>query len=99
MTCAECELSRKENPCRTAAGDCKSSAEGDLKTNSGEKQHNSDMVHEEKEILMDLNVDAVDDISLKEEDDYIAGVKNGGYDVIFADPCMEQMIPGFEGNI
>ena len=24
--------------------------------------------------------------------------KKEGYDVIFADPCMERMIPGFEGT-
>ena len=50
-----------------------------------------------EEILTDLNVDAADDISLKEEDDFISLVKKEGYDVIFADPCMERMIPGFEG--
>ena len=51
-----------------------------------------------EEILTDLNVDAVDDISLKEEDDFISLVEKEGYDVIFADPCMERMIPGFEGT-
>lgn len=51
-----------------------------------------------EEILTDLNVDAVDDISLKEEDDFISLVEKEGYDVIFADPCMERMIPGFEGG-
>ena len=50
-----------------------------------------------EEILTDLNVDAVDDISLKEEDDFISLVEKEGYDVIFADPCMERMIPEFEG--
>lgn len=50
-----------------------------------------------EEILTGLNVDAVDDISLKEEDDFISLVEKEGYDVIFADPCMERMIPGFEG--
>ena len=50
-----------------------------------------------EEILTDLNVDATDDISLKEEDDFISLVEKEGYDVIFADPCMERMIPGFEG--
>ena len=34
---------------------------------------------------------------LKEEDDFISLVEKEGYDVIFADPCMERMIPGFEG--
>ena len=50
-----------------------------------------------EEILTDLKVDAADDISLKEEDDFISLVEKEGYDVIFADPCMERMIPGFEG--
>ena len=50
-----------------------------------------------EEILTDLSVDAADDISLKEEDDFISLVEKEGYDVIFADPCMERMIPGFEG--
>ena len=50
-----------------------------------------------EEILTDLNVDAVDDISLKEEDDFISLVEKEGYDVIFADPCMERMILGFVG--
>lgn len=50
-----------------------------------------------EEILTDLNVDVADDISLKEEDDFISLVEKEGYDVIFADPCMERMIPGFEG--
>lgn len=50
-----------------------------------------------EEILTDLNVDAADDISLKEEDDFISLVEKEGYDVIFADLCMERMIPGFEG--
>ena len=51
-----------------------------------------------EEILTDLKVDAADDISLKEEDDFISLVEKEGYDVIFADPCMERMIPGFEGT-
>ena len=51
-----------------------------------------------EEILTDLNVDAADDISLKEEDDFISLVEKEGYDVIFADPCMGRMIPGFEGT-
>lgn len=50
-----------------------------------------------EEILTDMNVDAADDIGLKEEDDFISLVEKEGYDVIFADPCMERMIPGFEG--
>lgn len=50
-----------------------------------------------EEILADLRVSAADDISLKEEEDFISLVEKDGYDVIFADPCMERMIPGFEG--
>ena len=50
-----------------------------------------------EEILTELNVSAADDISLKEEDDFISLVEKDGYDVIFADPCMERMIPEFEG--
>ena len=50
-----------------------------------------------EEILADLRVSAADDISLKEEDDFISLVEKDGYDVIFADPCMERMIPEFEG--
>ena len=50
-----------------------------------------------EEILADLRVNIADDISLKEEDDFISLVEKDGYDVIFADPCMERMIPEFEG--
>ena len=37
------------------------------------------------------------DVSLKDEEDYISLVENGRYDVIFADPCMTRMTPGFSG--
>ena len=37
------------------------------------------------------------DVPLKDEEDYMDLVEKGRYDVIFADPCMERMIPGFEG--
>ena len=37
------------------------------------------------------------DVSLKDEDDYMELVKNGGYDVIFADPCMRRMTKDFSG--
>ena len=37
------------------------------------------------------------DVSLKDEEDYISLVENGRYDVIFADPCMKRMTPGFSG--
>ena len=37
------------------------------------------------------------DVSLKDEEDYMELVKNGGYDVIFADPCMRRMTKDFSG--
>ena len=37
------------------------------------------------------------DVSLREEDDYIDLVKNDGFDIIFADACMEKMVPDFQG--
>ena len=51
-----------------------------------------------EEILTDLNVNAAEDMSLKEEEDFTSLVEKEEYDVIFADPCMERMIPGFEGT-
>ena len=50
-----------------------------------------------EEILTDMNVDAADDIGLKEEDDFISLVEKEGYDVIFADPCMKRMAKTFSG--
>ena len=38
------------------------------------------------------------DVSLRDEDDYIELVENGSFDVIFADPCMKRMVPGFAGE-
>lgn len=38
------------------------------------------------------------DIALKEEDDYIELVNRGAWDVIYADVCMERMVPGFKGE-
>ena len=38
------------------------------------------------------------DVALRDEEDYISLVENGGYDVIFADPCMKRMTPGFQGE-
>ena len=37
-------------------------------------------------------------ISLKEEEDFISLVEKEDYDMIFADPCMEKMIPEYEGT-
>ena len=38
------------------------------------------------------------DVSLRDEDDYIELVENGDFDVVFADPCMKRMVPGFAGE-
>ena len=38
------------------------------------------------------------DLHLRDEDDYIELVKNGGFDVIYADHCMERMTPKFGGT-
>ena len=71
----------------------------EIKKRTGEKEAitTATWFMRKEEILTDLNVDAADDISLKEEDDFISLVEKEGYDVIFADPCMERMIPEFEG--
>lgn len=37
------------------------------------------------------------DVFLRDEDDYIEVVENGDFDIIFADGCMERMIPEFKG--
>ena len=33
------------------------------------------------------------DLHLRDEDDYVELVEKGGFDVIYADHCMERMIP------
>ncbi len=38
------------------------------------------------------------DLHLRDEDDYIELVKTGGFDVIYADHCMERMTPNFAGT-
>ena len=38
-----------------------------------------------------------EDVFLKEEDDFTALVKDGGYDVILADTALEPLAPGFSG--
>lgn len=37
------------------------------------------------------------DISLRDEEDYIELVREGEFDIIFADGCMERMVPEFKG--
>ena len=44
-----------------------------------------------KELLAD------GDVLLRDEDSYIELVQNGDFDIIFADGCMERMIPEFKG--
>lgn len=44
------------------------------------------------------NLQIKDTISLKEEEDFINLVEKENYDIIFADPCMEKMIPEYEGT-
>ena len=38
------------------------------------------------------------DVKIRDEDDSIELVENGSFDVIFADPCMNRMVPGFAGE-
>ena len=45
-----------------------------------------------KELLAD------GDVLLRDEDAYIELVQNGDFDIIFADGCMERMIPKFGGT-
>ena len=37
------------------------------------------------------------DLHLRDEDDYVELVEKGGFDVIYADHCMERMTPKFAG--
>ena len=37
------------------------------------------------------------DVSLRDEEDYMELAEKGGYDVIFADPCMKRMTKAFSG--
>ena len=47
--------------------------------------------------MMKKELACPEDVSLREEDDYMDLVKNGNFDIIFADACMEKMVPDFEG--
>lgn len=38
-----------------------------------------------------------EDTALRDEDDYIELVRSGDFDIIFADECMKQMTPDFDG--
>ena len=37
------------------------------------------------------------DVSLRDEEDYMELAEKGGYDLIFADPCMKRMTKSFSG--
>lgn len=47
--------------------------------------------------MMKKELSADGDVILRDEDAYIELIQNGGFDIIFADGCMERMTPGFEG--
>ena len=38
------------------------------------------------------------DVHFRDEEDYIRLAEEGGFDVIFADACMQRMTPGFAGT-
>ena len=48
--------------------------------------------------MMKKELQADEDVILRDEDAYIELVQNGEFDIIFADGCMERMTPGFEGT-
>ena len=48
--------------------------------------------------MMKKELQADEDVILRDEDAYIELVQNGEFDIIFADRCMERMTPGFEGT-
>ncbi|NSG81019.1 nitrogenase molybdenum-iron protein [Blautia schinkii] len=47
---------------------------------------------------MDKDLLEEGDVSLRDEEDYIELAESNGFDVIFADPCMKRMTPGFDGE-
>ena len=62
-------------------------------------------IHEEKDILKLVTTLMTNtkgegqegDLHLRDEDDYVELVEKGGFDVIYADHCMERMTPKFAG--
>ena len=48
--------------------------------------------------MMKKELQADEDVILRDEDAYIELVQNGEFDIIFADECMDRMTPGFEGT-
>ena len=62
------------------------------------KREDSAKVQTATWFMMKKELACPQDVSLREEDDYIELVKNGGFDIIFADACMEKMVPDFQGT-
>ena len=48
--------------------------------------------------MMKKELSEEEDVSLRDEEDYIELVQNGGFDIIFADDSMKPMVPGFAGE-
>ena len=48
-------------------------------------------------IMMKPELRQEGDLHLRDEDDYVELVEKGGFDVIYADHCMERMTPKFAG--
>ena len=48
--------------------------------------------------MMKKEIFEENDVSLRDEEDYIELVQNGDFDIIFADECMERMTPKFDGT-
>ena len=63
----------------------------ELKARGAEIVQVADWFMMKKELLAD------GDVLLRDEDAYIELVQNGDFDIIFADGCMERMIPEFKG--
>ena len=48
--------------------------------------------------MMKKELQADEDVILRDEDAYIERVQNGEFDIIFADECMDRMTPKFDGT-
>ena len=48
--------------------------------------------------MMKKELQADEDVILRDEDAYIELVQNGEFDIIFADECMDRMTPKFDGT-
>ena len=63
----------------------------ELKNRGAESVQTAGWFMMKKELLED------GDISLRDEEDYIELVREGEFEIIFADGCMERMVPEFKG--